>query len=231
MNRKWMAGTLAAALVVGSTSVAMASPDRSSKRQAPTAVESHEKGRSAERAQQVAALKAELAKLRDLKLQANDLRHQLNHEYSQMRRSIGQAVEAGQVDLLKQVLPELQDMRTKLQAAAEAQSEEQVETDGFEQARKTASVDLALARIQAAEERVQQRIDALQAALTAMQDLNARLAAQLPADSSQKVDEEQDEEQPEEDADEAEPVDPTQPADGSQTQTPPTDANVAPVTP
>ncbi len=40
MNRKWMAGTLAAALVVGSTSVAMASPDRSSKRQAPTAVES-----------------------------------------------------------------------------------------------------------------------------------------------------------------------------------------------
>lgn len=189
MNRKWMAGFLAICLVLGSTSVALASSGRGTKGSQSPAAAGAQKGRSVDHQQKVSDLKAELAKLRELQRQANDLRHQLNHEYSGLRQAIGQAIDEGKVDLLKEKLPELQALRTKLQAASAEQEQERVQTQGFEAAKKSADVDGATARIQAAEARVQARIDALQSALDSMKTLSENITSQLTGAPSQPADE------------------------------------------
>lgn len=191
MNRKWMAGFLAICLVLGSTSVALASSGRGTKGSQAPATAGAQKGRSVDRQQKVSDLKADLAKLRELQRQANDLRHQLNREYSGLRRAIGQAMDEGKADLLKEKLPELQALRTKLQAASAEQEQERVQTQGFEAAKKSADVDGATARIQAAEARVQARIDALQAALDSMKSLSEDITSQLSAAPSQPADDQE----------------------------------------
>lgn len=183
MNRKWMAGALAACLVLGSTTIALADSGKSAGKAPAKASQSQvtTKTHGTDRKAQVAELRQELAKLRDLQRQSNDLRHQLNGQWSTLRREIGQAMDLGQVDLLKAELPQLQAVHSDLKAAVEQQQQEKNETAGFASAKKGGDVSGALARIQAAEARVQARIDAEQKAIDEMKTLSADIEAKIAA--------------------------------------------------